>query len=77
MDFDPLFAMPSFMPGCYNIEDRFFANDGKLCEELCVRFLLNLSLKGEDEGALSHTTNANKFGNCMKYLSSNYDDYLT
>ena len=30
MDFDALFAMPSFMPGYYNIQDSFFASDGKL-----------------------------------------------
>jgi hypothetical protein len=70
MDLDVLSAMPSFMPGCYNIEDRVFASDGKLY----FLFLLNLSLKGEDEGAPSHTANANEFGNCMKHLPSNYDE---
>jgi hypothetical protein len=75
MDLDPLFAMPSFMPGYYNIEDRFFASasDGKLY----VEFSLNVSSQGEDEGAPSCTTNANEFGNRMKYLSSNYDDWRT
>jgi hypothetical protein len=73
VDLDALFAMPSFMLGYSDIEDRFSASDGKLY----VQFLLNLSLKGEDEGAPSHTTNAHEFGNCMRYLSSNYDDQLT
>lgn len=36
MDLDAPFAMPSFMPGYYNIEDRLFASDGKLC----IQFLL-------------------------------------
>jgi hypothetical protein len=73
MDLDALFAMPSFMPGNYDIEDKFYVNDGMLY----VQFLLNLSLIGEGEGAPSHTTNANEFSSCMKYLSSNYDDLLT
>lgn len=77
MDLDALFAIPSFMPGYYDIDDIFSANsasDGKLY----VQFLLNLSLKEEDEpepeGAPSRTTNTNDFGNCMKYLSSDYVD---
>jgi hypothetical protein len=50
MDLDALFATPGFMPGYYNIEDRFFASDGKLY----FQFLLNLSLKRRRRGRKPH-----------------------
>ena len=39
MDLDPLFGMPSFMPGYYNIEDGLFASasDGKLYVEALLQ----------------------------------------
>jgi len=32
MDFDALFAMPGCMPGYYNMDGRFSANEGELCD---------------------------------------------
>lgn len=71
MDLDAPFAMPSFMPGCYNIEDRFSVSDGTLYDSETP--LQDLSLKGEDEGSLTHTMNANDFDNCIECLSPNHD----
>jgi hypothetical protein len=78
---DAPFFMPGFMPGDHDMDDLFSASDGKLYDvrdptskiPASVQFF-NISIKGEDEDALTQTTNANRLGNCIKYLSSNYDD---
>ena len=47
MDLDALFAMPSFMPGYYNIEDSFFPSHGKLygSKKMHVTFVRSIFVK--------------------------------
>jgi hypothetical protein len=81
MGFNFLFALRSFLKGCYSTGDK--VSGGKLYDQseipgyLRLFSVLKLLLQGADQRALTQTMNAKVLGSCMKYVSSKYNNQLT